>query len=146
MLRTGGFCDPARLLFSSSALQTMRVTHKVVDQLSSGGLSCFVSSFQPINSWSSLSKTECLMYQGVLVGKACNFIPDITLMSYMLFFGTYTCSMTLKKFKTSPFFPTTVSPWHAELDNETQQVYRKQMCFVSLCVKCLSMQTLFTLN
>uniref|UniRef100_A0A3P8WTL5 Anion exchange protein n=1 Tax=Cynoglossus semilaevis TaxID=244447 RepID=A0A3P8WTL5_CYNSE len=62
----------------------------------------------PINSWSSLSKTECLMYQGVLVGKACNFIPDITLMSYMLFFGTYTCSMTLKKFKTSPFFPTTV--------------------------------------
>uniref|UniRef100_A0A672NEW4 Anion exchange protein n=1 Tax=Sinocyclocheilus grahami TaxID=75366 RepID=A0A672NEW4_SINGR len=43
-----------------------------------------------------------------LVGTACNFVPDITLMSFILFFGTYTCSMCLKKFKTSPFFPTTV--------------------------------------
>uniref|UniRef100_A0A8C1DR21 Anion exchange protein n=1 Tax=Cyprinus carpio carpio TaxID=630221 RepID=A0A8C1DR21_CYPCA len=59
-------------------------------------------------SWSSLSKKECLKYGGELVGKACNFVPDITLMSFILFFGTYTCSMCLKKFKTSPFFPTTV--------------------------------------
>ncbi|XP_016357085.1 electrogenic sodium bicarbonate cotransporter 1 isoform X4 [Sinocyclocheilus anshuiensis] len=59
-------------------------------------------------SWSSLSKKECLKYGGELVGKACDFVPDITLMSFILFFGTYTCSMCLKKFKTSPFFPTTV--------------------------------------
>uniref|UniRef100_A0A8C2GP17 Anion exchange protein n=1 Tax=Cyprinus carpio TaxID=7962 RepID=A0A8C2GP17_CYPCA len=59
-------------------------------------------------SWSSLSKKECLKYGGELVGKTCNFVPDITLMSFILFFGTYTCSMCLKKFKTSPFFPTTV--------------------------------------
>uniref|UniRef100_A0A8C2GNS3 Anion exchange protein n=1 Tax=Cyprinus carpio TaxID=7962 RepID=A0A8C2GNS3_CYPCA len=58
--------------------------------------------------WSSLSKKECLKYGGELVGKTCNFVPDITLMSFILFFGTYTCSMCLKKFKTSPFFPTTV--------------------------------------
>uniref|UniRef100_A0A672NFX2 Anion exchange protein n=1 Tax=Sinocyclocheilus grahami TaxID=75366 RepID=A0A672NFX2_SINGR len=58
--------------------------------------------------WSSLSKKECLKYGGELVGTACNFVPDITLMSFILFFGTYTCSMCLKKFKTSPFFPTTV--------------------------------------
>uniref|UniRef100_A0A671VWT3 Anion exchange protein n=1 Tax=Sparus aurata TaxID=8175 RepID=A0A671VWT3_SPAAU len=51
---------------------------------------------------------ECLKYKGELVGKACEFVPDITLMSFILFFGTYTCSMCLKKFKTSPFFPTTV--------------------------------------
>ncbi|KAL0192392.1 hypothetical protein M9458_010688, partial [Cirrhinus mrigala] len=57
--------------------------------------------------WSSLSKKECLKYGGELVGKACNFVPDITLMSFILFFGTYTTSMCLKKFKTSPFFPTT---------------------------------------
>ncbi|XP_070690482.1 solute carrier family 4 member 4a isoform X2 [Pempheris klunzingeri] len=63
----------------------------------------------PMNAtWSSLSKTECLRYKGELVGKACDFVPDITLMSFILFFGTYTCSMGLKKFKTSPFFPTTV--------------------------------------
>ncbi|KAM3610930.1 uncharacterized protein V6R79_010755 [Siganus canaliculatus] len=63
----------------------------------------------PMNAtWSSLSKSECLKYKGELVGKACDYVPDITLMSFILFFGTYTCSMCLKKFKTSPFFPTTV--------------------------------------
>ncbi|XP_026042266.1 solute carrier family 4 member 4a isoform X3 [Astatotilapia calliptera] len=62
----------------------------------------------PNATWSSLSRTECLKYNGELVGKGCDFVPDITLMSFILFFGTYTCSMCLKKFKTSPFFPTTV--------------------------------------
>uniref|UniRef100_W5N0P1 Anion exchange protein n=1 Tax=Lepisosteus oculatus TaxID=7918 RepID=W5N0P1_LEPOC len=59
-------------------------------------------------TWSSLSKKECLKYGGELVGEACKYVPDITLMSFILFLGTYTCSMCLKKFKTSPFFPTTV--------------------------------------
>uniref|UniRef100_A0A8C4NZ83 Anion exchange protein n=1 Tax=Dicentrarchus labrax TaxID=13489 RepID=A0A8C4NZ83_DICLA len=72
-----------------------------------------LSRFSPKHSdmnatWSSLTKTECLKYKGELVGKACEFVPDITLMSFILFFGTYTCSMCLKKFKTSQFFPTTV--------------------------------------
>ncbi|RVE67757.1 hypothetical protein OJAV_G00084970 [Oryzias javanicus] len=63
----------------------------------------------PLNAtWSSLTKTDCLKYKGELVGKACEFVPDIALMSFILFFGTYTCSMALKKFKSSPFFPTTV--------------------------------------
>uniref|UniRef100_A0A665WC50 Anion exchange protein n=1 Tax=Echeneis naucrates TaxID=173247 RepID=A0A665WC50_ECHNA len=63
----------------------------------------------PMNAtWSSLTKSECLKYKGELVGKSCDFVPDITLMSFILFFGTYTCSMCLKQFKTSPFFPTTV--------------------------------------
>lgn len=63
----------------------------------------------PMNAtWSSLSKTECLKYKGELVGKACETVPDIALMSFILFLGTYTCSMCLKKFKTSQFFPTTV--------------------------------------
>uniref|UniRef100_A0A3B4AIX9 Anion exchange protein n=1 Tax=Periophthalmus magnuspinnatus TaxID=409849 RepID=A0A3B4AIX9_9GOBI len=66
-------------------------------------------SAQPINStWSTLTMSECLKYKGELVGESCKFVPDITLMSFILFFGTYTCSMCLKKFKTSPFFPTTV--------------------------------------
>ncbi|KAK1792385.1 hypothetical protein P4O66_012330, partial [Electrophorus voltai] len=64
---------------------------------------------KPFNTtWSSLTKKECLKYGGDLVGKACDFVPDITLMSFILFFGTYACSMCLKKFKTTPFFPTTV--------------------------------------
>uniref|UniRef100_A0A669BS62 Anion exchange protein n=1 Tax=Oreochromis niloticus TaxID=8128 RepID=A0A669BS62_ORENI len=74
--------------------------------LGEGNMFC---CFLPSNAtWSSLSRTECLKYNGELVGKACDFVPDITLMSFILFFGTYTCSMFLKKFKTSPFFPTTV--------------------------------------
>ncbi|XP_036385541.1 electrogenic sodium bicarbonate cotransporter 1-like isoform X2 [Megalops cyprinoides] len=63
----------------------------------------------PLNAtWASLTKKQCLKYGGVLVGDACDYVPDITLMSFILFLGTYTCSMCLKKFKTSPFFPTTV--------------------------------------
>uniref|UniRef100_A0A4W6FAV7 Anion exchange protein n=1 Tax=Lates calcarifer TaxID=8187 RepID=A0A4W6FAV7_LATCA len=66
-------------------------------------------SLQPVNAtWASLSRQQCLKYGGRLVGEACGYVPDITLMSFILFFGTYTCSMGLKKFKTSRFFPTTV--------------------------------------
>ncbi|XP_061328180.1 electrogenic sodium bicarbonate cotransporter 1 isoform X1 [Pezoporus flaviventris] len=57
--------------------------------------------------WSSLTMKECLKYGGQLVGNNCEYVPDITLMSFILFFGTYTCSMALKKFKTSRYFPTT---------------------------------------
>ncbi|XP_035040498.1 electrogenic sodium bicarbonate cotransporter 1 isoform X5 [Hippoglossus stenolepis] len=59
-------------------------------------------------TWASLTTEQCLEYKGELVGEACGYVPDITLMSFILFFGTYTCSMCLKKFKTSRFFPTTV--------------------------------------
>ncbi|CAL8277423.1 unnamed protein product [Merluccius merluccius] len=59
-------------------------------------------------TWASLDMKECLKYGGVPVGQGCSFVPDITLMSFILFFGTYACSMCLKKFKTSRFFPTTV--------------------------------------
>lgn len=60
-------------------------------------------------TWATLSRDQCLKYGGSLVGEACNYVPDITLMSFILFFGTYACSMALKQFKTSRFFPTTVS-------------------------------------
>uniref|UniRef100_A0A3Q3JRE9 Anion exchange protein n=1 Tax=Monopterus albus TaxID=43700 RepID=A0A3Q3JRE9_MONAL len=66
-------------------------------------------SVQPVNAtWASLTREQCLKYGGQLVGENCHYVPDITLMSFILFFGTYTCSMFLKKFKTSRFFPTTV--------------------------------------
>ncbi|XP_075716807.1 electrogenic sodium bicarbonate cotransporter 1 isoform X1 [Rhinoderma darwinii] len=57
--------------------------------------------------WSSLTKKECVKYGGQLIGNNCKYVPDITLMSFILFFGTYTCSMALKKFKASRYFPTT---------------------------------------
>ncbi|XP_027745003.1 electrogenic sodium bicarbonate cotransporter 1 isoform X1 [Empidonax traillii] len=57
--------------------------------------------------WAALTAKECLKYGGRLEGNSCDYVPDITLMSFILFFGTYTCSMALKKFKTSRYFPTT---------------------------------------
>uniref|UniRef100_A0A671PAK1 Anion exchange protein n=1 Tax=Sinocyclocheilus anshuiensis TaxID=1608454 RepID=A0A671PAK1_9TELE len=69
----------------------------------------FFMNHQHLNAtWASLTRSECLEWGGQLVGPACEYVPDITLMSFILFFGTYTCSMGLKKFKTSRFFPTTV--------------------------------------
>ncbi|XP_043917076.1 electrogenic sodium bicarbonate cotransporter 1 isoform X1 [Protopterus annectens] len=59
-------------------------------------------------NWSTLSKKQCVKHGGSLTGSSCKYVPDIALMSFILFFGTYTCSMTLKKFKTSRYFPTTV--------------------------------------
>ncbi|CAJ1070376.1 electrogenic sodium bicarbonate cotransporter 1-like [Xyrichtys novacula] len=67
------------------------------------------SSDLPVNAtWATLTKKQCLKFGGQLVGDSCGYVPDITLMSLILFFGTYTCSMALKKFKTSRFFPTKV--------------------------------------
>ncbi|XP_060107022.1 electrogenic sodium bicarbonate cotransporter 4 isoform X3 [Heteronotia binoei] len=69
-----------------------------------------LSMYNTINvtalDWTQLSKKECLKYGGSLVGKSCKFIPDLALMSFILFFGTYTMTLTLKKFKFSRYFPT----------------------------------------
>ncbi|GAA6109893.1 electrogenic sodium bicarbonate cotransporter 4 isoform X1 [Tachysurus ichikawai] len=58
--------------------------------------------------WSQLSKKECLKYGGQLVGSSCKFIPDLALMSFILFFGTYSMTVSLKKFKFSRYFPTKI--------------------------------------
>uniref|UniRef100_A0A3Q1IH46 Anion exchange protein n=1 Tax=Anabas testudineus TaxID=64144 RepID=A0A3Q1IH46_ANATE len=56
--------------------------------------------------WSQLSKKVCLKYGGSLVGKSCSYVPDLALMSFILFFGTYSMTISLKKFKFSRYFPT----------------------------------------
>ncbi|KAJ8400065.1 hypothetical protein AAFF_G00401040 [Aldrovandia affinis] len=56
--------------------------------------------------WTQLSKKECLKYGGTLVGKSCKYVPDLALMSFILFFGTYSMTVSLKKFKFSRYFPT----------------------------------------
>ncbi|XP_041855264.1 electrogenic sodium bicarbonate cotransporter 4 isoform X3 [Melanotaenia boesemani] len=56
--------------------------------------------------WSQLGKKECLKYGGSLVGKSCKYVPDLALMSFILFFGTYSMTVSLKKFKFSRYFPT----------------------------------------
>ncbi|KAG7322483.1 hypothetical protein KOW79_013829 [Hemibagrus wyckioides] len=56
--------------------------------------------------WSQLTKNECLKFGGSLVGKSCKYVPDLALMSFVLFFGTYSMTISLKKFKFSRYFPT----------------------------------------
>ncbi|KFW02280.1 Electrogenic sodium bicarbonate cotransporter 4, partial [Fulmarus glacialis] len=60
---------------------------------------------------------ECLKYGGSLVGKSCKFVPDLALMSFILFFGTYSMTLTLKKFKFSRYFPTKVRAFIADFSN-----------------------------
>uniref|UniRef100_A0A670ZM54 Anion exchange protein n=1 Tax=Pseudonaja textilis TaxID=8673 RepID=A0A670ZM54_PSETE len=70
------------------------------------------NNYNPMNvtvlDWTQLSKKECLRYGGSLVGTSCKFVPDLALMSFILFFGTYSMTLTLKKFKFSRYFPTKV--------------------------------------
>ncbi|ROL54066.1 Electrogenic sodium bicarbonate cotransporter 4 [Anabarilius grahami] len=56
--------------------------------------------------WSQLTKKECLKFGGSLVGKSCKYIPDLAMLSFILFFGTYSMTISLKKFKSSRYFPT----------------------------------------
>ncbi|XP_038160156.1 electrogenic sodium bicarbonate cotransporter 4 isoform X2 [Cyprinodon tularosa] len=56
--------------------------------------------------WSQLSKKECVKYGGALVGGSCKYVPDLALMSFILFIGTYSMTVSLKKFKFSRYFPT----------------------------------------
>uniref|UniRef100_A0AAQ4P3P3 Anion exchange protein n=1 Tax=Gasterosteus aculeatus aculeatus TaxID=481459 RepID=A0AAQ4P3P3_GASAC len=69
-----------------------------------------ISAFPRMNDWcldwSQLSKKECLKYGGSLVGNTCKFVPDLALISFILFFGTYSMTVSLKKFKSSRYFPT----------------------------------------
>uniref|UniRef100_A0A3Q2EDE6 Anion exchange protein n=1 Tax=Cyprinodon variegatus TaxID=28743 RepID=A0A3Q2EDE6_CYPVA len=58
--------------------------------------------------WSQLSKKECVKYGGALVGGSCKYVPDLALMSFILFIGTYSMTVSLKKFKFSRYFPTKV--------------------------------------
>nr|XP_043868333.1 electrogenic sodium bicarbonate cotransporter 4-like isoform X3 [Solea senegalensis] len=56
--------------------------------------------------WSQMSKKDCVKYGGSLVGNSCKYVPDLALMSFILFFGTYSMTVSLKKFKFSRYFPT----------------------------------------
>uniref|UniRef100_A0A8C2BJ87 Si:ch211-48m9.1 n=1 Tax=Cyprinus carpio TaxID=7962 RepID=A0A8C2BJ87_CYPCA len=58
--------------------------------------------------WNQLSKKECLRFGGSLVGKSCKYVPDLAMLSFILFFGTYSMTISLKKFKASRYFPTKV--------------------------------------
>ncbi|XP_058802659.1 electroneutral sodium bicarbonate exchanger 1 isoform X2 [Phymastichus coffea] len=62
-------------------------------------------------NWSILDKATCQSYNGTLVGDGCvtqNYVPDVFLMSIILFMGTFILSVQLKDFKNSLFFPSKI--------------------------------------
>lgn len=68
------------------------------------------SSYDNVN-WTALDQKACQSYNGTLVGEGCNlphYIPDVFLMSIILFMGTFLLSVELKDFKNALFFPSKV--------------------------------------
>ncbi|XP_076391836.1 na[+]-driven anion exchanger 1 isoform X3 [Megachile rotundata] len=68
------------------------------------------SSYDNVN-WTALDPKACQSYNGTLVGDGCNlphYIPDVFLMSIILFMGTFLLSVELKDFKNALFFPSKV--------------------------------------
>ncbi|XP_018376187.1 PREDICTED: electroneutral sodium bicarbonate exchanger 1 isoform X4 [Trachymyrmex cornetzi] len=68
------------------------------------------SSYNSMN-WTMLDKTACENYNGTMVGNGCNipdYVPDVFLMSIILFMGTFLLSIELKDFKNALFFPSKV--------------------------------------
>uniref|UniRef100_H3C0C0 Anion exchange protein n=1 Tax=Tetraodon nigroviridis TaxID=99883 RepID=H3C0C0_TETNG len=77
-------------------------------------------------NWSQMSKKECVKNGGLLVGNACKY-PDLALMSFILFFGTYSMTVSLKKFKFSRYFPTKLRKLISDFS-----IFMSIMCFVGL--------------
>ncbi|XP_018317404.1 sodium-driven chloride bicarbonate exchanger isoform X1 [Mycetomoellerius zeteki] len=68
------------------------------------------SSYNSMN-WTMLDKTACENYNGTMIGDGCNiphYVPDVFLMSIILFMGTFLLSIELKDFKNALFFPSKV--------------------------------------
>lgn len=67
------------------------------------------ASPQPPAAPAWLSRAQCLSRGGQLLGTSCHYVPDVTLLSFLLFGGTFLCCTAFKHFKSSRYFPTGVS-------------------------------------
>ncbi|KAG7201565.1 hypothetical protein KM043_004313 [Ampulex compressa] len=68
------------------------------------------SSYDNMN-WTTFDETTCQNYNGTMVGEGCDmphYVPDVFLMSIILFMGTFLLSIELKDFKNALFFPSKV--------------------------------------
>ncbi|NXW86815.1 S4A4 protein, partial [Alopecoenas beccarii] len=62
-------------------------------------------SSQPPAALAALSRTQCLDQGGHLLGTSCQYVPDVTLFSFLLFGGTFLSCTVLKRFRSSRYFP-----------------------------------------
>ncbi|XP_061858773.1 anion exchange protein 4 [Colius striatus] len=65
-------------------------------------------SWQPPTAPAGLSRTQCLAQGGQLLGTSCQYVPDVTLISFLLFGGTFFSCTALKHFRSSRYFPARV--------------------------------------
>ncbi|KAM4747542.1 LOW QUALITY PROTEIN: electrogenic sodium bicarbonate cotransporter 1-like [Rhinophrynus dorsalis] len=59
-------------------------------------------------NWTPTTQNQCLEFGGHLEGNSCIYVPDICLMSIILFFGTFLCITSLKRFQTSRYLSATI--------------------------------------
>ncbi|NXT60339.1 S4A4 protein, partial [Chaetops frenatus] len=59
----------------------------------------------PPTTLARLSRTQCLDQGGHLLGTSCQYVPDVTLISFLLFGGTFLFCIALKRFRSSRYFP-----------------------------------------
>ncbi|NWU38986.1 S4A4 protein, partial [Hylia prasina] len=65
-------------------------------------------SLQPPATPAALSRTQCLDRGGHLLGTSCQYVPDVTLISFLLFGATSLFCIILKRFRSSRYFPVVV--------------------------------------
>ncbi|XP_015118680.1 sodium-driven chloride bicarbonate exchanger isoform X3 [Diachasma alloeum] len=73
-------------------------------------LTVLPGSYSSVN-WTALDKVSCQNLNGTLTGDGCTtpqYVPDVFLMSIILFMGTFLLSVELKDFKNALFFPSKV--------------------------------------
>ncbi|XP_073429798.1 anion exchange protein 4 isoform X1 [Dendrobates tinctorius] len=56
----------------------------------------------------NLTQEKCIEFGGHLEGIGCNYVPDVFLMSVILFLGTFLCTASLKSFQTSRYLSTSI--------------------------------------
>uniref|UniRef100_A0A8C3ULS2 Anion exchange protein n=1 Tax=Catharus ustulatus TaxID=91951 RepID=A0A8C3ULS2_CATUS len=97
-----GFCALISLIFIYDSLKKMLNGPKVslCDPSSPPTLSP-----QPPATPAGLSRTQCLDRGGHLLGTSCQYVPDVTLISFLLFGGTFLFCTALKRFRSSRYFP-----------------------------------------
>ncbi|NWV24059.1 S4A4 protein, partial [Origma solitaria] len=59
----------------------------------------------PPATLAGLSRTQCLDRGGHLLGTSCQYVPDVTLISFLLFGGTFLSCIALRHFRSSRYFP-----------------------------------------
>uniref|UniRef100_A0A8C5IRA6 Anion exchange protein n=1 Tax=Junco hyemalis TaxID=40217 RepID=A0A8C5IRA6_JUNHY len=95
-----GFCALISLIFIYDSLKKMLSLVPMCDPSSPPTL-----PLQPPAIPAGLSRTQCLDQGGHLLGTSCQYVPDVTLMSFLLFGGTFLLCTALKRFRSSRYFP-----------------------------------------